>query len=135
MLLRAFLVSIVLTFGVSGAPGAVHAGGTDVAQTTDTIVDDTPTPPTFNEFLPEDQALSDCLSSLPRPGCGSKAQGGWRQTLVFLAIIAAFAFIAWRIVASSRKARGVPPLREALTSPRTRVATSVPDDADGDHSP
>ena len=60
---------------------------------------------TVNEFLPTDRDLSECLSALPRPGCGSEARGGWRQTSIYVAMLGGLAFIAWRIVASSRRAR------------------------------
>ncbi len=68
-----------------------------------------PPPPvvTVNEFLPEDRDLGDCLSALPKPDCGSKARGGWRQGLVLSAILAGLGVIVWRIVASARKARAV----------------------------
>jgi hypothetical protein len=136
VLLRAFLVSIVLTFGVSGSPGVSAASGTAVAETVSTTLpDDDTTRPTINEFMPEDRALSDCLSSLPKPGCGSKARGGWRQTLVFLVIIGAITFIIGRVVMSSRKARGLPTLRQSIRDRRTPDATSARGDAGGDHSP
>ena len=57
-----------------------------------------------NDFLPADQNIGDCISALPQPGCGSEAQGGWRQGLVLVLIVSALAFIAWRIVASSKRA-------------------------------
>jgi len=72
-----------------------------------TVTEPPPTPPpvTFNEFLPEDRSLGDCISAVPKPGCGSEARGGWHQTLVFLAIVLGLAVIAWRVVASARKAK------------------------------
>lgn len=60
---------------------------------------------TVNEFLPEDRNLGDCISAIPKPGCGSEARGGWHQTLVFLAIMFGLAVIVWRIVAGARKAK------------------------------
>lgn len=78
------------------------ASTTPAAATTD---ETTPTGDTINEFFPEERSLGDCLSSLPKPGCGSDARGGWRQTLVFVAILGGLAIIAWRVVAQSRKAR------------------------------
>jgi cyanate permease len=60
---------------------------------------------TFNEFLPEDRGIGECISAVPRPGCGSEARGGWRQTLVLVAILAGLILIAWRVVAGARKAR------------------------------
>ena len=65
----------------------------------------TPTPVTFNEFLPEDRGLGECISAVPKPGCGSEARGGWHQTLVLLAILVGLALIVWRVVVSSRRAR------------------------------
>jgi hypothetical protein len=75
----------------------------------------TPVPTTVvdNPYLPADQNLSDCVSALPRPGCGSEAQGGWRQALVLGLVLAGGAFIAWRVVRSVRRrdTGGVPPSR------------------------
>lgn len=58
-----------------------------------------------NEFLPADRPISDCISAIPKPGCGSEARGGWRQGLVLLAILVGLALIAWRVVVSARRAR------------------------------
>ena len=60
-------------------------------------------PTTDNEFLPENEDLSDCVSALPQPGCGSEARGGWRQALVFVAIGLGLAVIVWRIVRTVRR--------------------------------
>ncbi len=65
-----------------------------------------------NDFIPEDRDLSECVSALPRPGCGSEARGGWRQTVVFLAIVVGVAFIAWRMVRSARRKRPDPADRD-----------------------
>lgn len=58
-----------------------------------------------NEFLPADRPVSDCISAIPKPGCGSEARGGWRQGLVLVAILAGLGLIAWRVVVSARRAR------------------------------
>lgn len=60
-----------------------------------------------NEFVPTDRDISECISAIPKPGCGSEARSGWRQTLVFLAIVGGLGLIAWRVVAGARKARRV----------------------------
>jgi hypothetical protein len=57
-----------------------------------------------NEFIPADRDISECISAVPRPGCGSEARGGWHQTLVLLAILVGLSLIAWRVVAGARKA-------------------------------
>ena len=136
--------SLLLPLVLLTAPGPVEAAAGGVASaaterpeagtgddTTDDTLDDT-TRPTLNEFLPEQRPLSDCLSSLPKPDCGSKARGGWAQTTVFVAIIAGLAFIAWRIVATSRRARRV---RDGAVTSGTRDATTVPDGHGGDPAP
>lgn len=56
-----------------------------------------------NPFLPEEANVGDCISALPRPGCGSEARGGWRQTLVFVALAGGLAVIAWRLIVAVRR--------------------------------
>ena len=109
MLLRVFAIAITLivTAPIGQVSAHQHAavGLVTASQVAAAPVDTTPTGDTINEFYPEERSLGDCLSSLPKPGCGSDARGGWRQTLVFAVILAGLAFIAWRIVVQSRKAR------------------------------
>jgi hypothetical protein len=76
-------------------PGAVAAAAsepppTDPA-TSATAVD--------NAFFPDDTAtnISDCVSALPRPECGSKERGGWRQGVLFGVVVAGLAAIGLRI--------------------------------------
>ena len=99
--LLALVAAVVLGLSTSG-DGREAAGATAPPTT---IVD--------NPFLPDDQNLSDCISALPRPECGSEERGDWRQILVLALVVAGFAFIAWRVVRSVRRrdARGVPPRR------------------------
>lgn len=52
-----------------------------------------------------DRQLSDCLGTLERPGCGSESRGGPYQLILFMVMMAAFAFIAWRVWRSARQAR------------------------------
>jgi len=65
-----------------------------------------------NDFMPQEANLSDCLGSLPRPGCGSDARGGWRQYLTMGVLSLGLAFVGWRI------ARGVR-ARDAVVNGRT----------------
>ena len=64
------------------------------------LIDAAP-PVTDNEFLPDERNLSDCVGALQRPGCGSEARGGWRQTLVFIimgvAMIGVFGRVAYGV--------------------------------------
>ena len=69
------------------------------------VVDGTVPGAIENDFIPTDRDISECISAIPKPGCGSEARGGWRQGLVLLAILTGIAFIAWRIVRSARKAK------------------------------
>jgi len=75
---------------------------------------------TINPFLPTERGLGDCISALPKPGCGSEARGGWRQWLVLLTMVTGLTFIGWRVVRAVRGA-GVSPHR-------TPDATTAPDD-------
>ena len=58
-----------------------------------------------NEFLPADRSISECISAIPKPGCGSDARGGWHQAVVLLAVLVGLAVIAWRVVVGARRAR------------------------------
>lgn len=137
---RAFTTTLLTaTLVLLGTPGGVVSAddvGAAVAGTdeTDLDPDDDTTRPTVNEFLPEERPLGDCLSSLPKPDCGSRARGGWAQRVVFAAIVAGLAFIAWRVVAGSRRARRGGGGSAAVTS-GTRDATTVPDGDGGDPAP
>jgi hypothetical protein len=67
-----------------------------------------PVPPATvveNPFLPENKDLSDCVSAVPQPGCGSDARGGWRQALVFGIVVVGLAVIGWRITRTVRRNR------------------------------
>jgi hypothetical protein len=65
----------------------------------------TPPPDTVNDFLPVDRDIGDCISALPKPGCGSESRGGWAQTAVLGSIVLGISFIVWRIVVASRRAK------------------------------
>ncbi|HSH10996.1 MAG TPA: hypothetical protein VLA10_04350 [Ilumatobacter sp.] len=105
MLLRVFVIVATLSIvGPAGGLSAAESAPTAIAALV-TSGDTSPPLDTINEFYPDDRSLGDCLSSLPKPGCGSEARGGWHQSLVFVAILAGLAFIAWRVVVQSRKAR------------------------------
>ena len=71
------------------------------------VVTTTPNQPpdTANDFLPVDRGIGDCISALPKPGCGSESRGGWAQTAVFGSIVLGISFIVWRLVLSSRRAK------------------------------
>jgi hypothetical protein len=62
-----------------------------------------PPPVTVNEFIPEDRDLSDCLSAVPKPGCGSEARGGWRQGVVFGLVAVGMIAIGTRIAVAVRR--------------------------------
>jgi len=87
---------VAVTGPVAASPPPSPPPGEE-ATTTTTFAD--------NEFIPENVNLSDCISGVPRPGCGSEARGGWRQILVFVAMAAGLAFIGWRIIRSARRNR------------------------------
>ena len=108
MRLRVFLGLLAMLL-LAPAGAAIATTPATLPSTTPATLPSTPppTPPpvTVNEFLPEDRGLSECISAVPKPGCGSEARGGWRQTLVLLAILVGLALIVWRVVVGARKAR------------------------------
>lgn len=58
---------------------------------------------TFNEFIPVDRPIGDCISALPKPGCGSKERGGWHQYMVMIAVVLGLCVIGWRIMVGVRR--------------------------------
>ncbi len=58
-------------------------------------------PVVTNDLIPENNNITDCIGTVERPNCGSKARADGHTYLVFLALVAGLAFIGWRI------ARGV----------------------------
>lgn len=57
---------------------------------------------------PTERELSECLSALPKPGCGYEPQqagdrGGWLQWTLFGLMIVGLAFIGWRVVSGARR--------------------------------
>jgi hypothetical protein len=81
---------------------AMPGGSSATASTFDEPV----APVTINEFLPEDRDLSDCISVLPKPGCGSEARGGWGQTAILGALLVGLGIIGTRVVMSIRRRDG-----------------------------
>jgi hypothetical protein len=78
------------------------------APTTDTVPADTVPISTVNEFLPEDRSIGECISAVPKPGCGSEERGGWRQYLVAVAMVGGLVFVGWRVVVGVRRGRQEP---------------------------
>lgn len=86
-----------------------YIGSPAMATTTSEPNDDTPAATTAqNPFLPEDTDvnLTDCVSALPRPECGSKERGGWRQLVVFGVVVGGLAVIGTRVVMQMNRRRG-----------------------------
>lgn len=101
-------LALTLAVGVGASPAAaagdVRSAPSAAAATARAAAAPDETPPiTVNPFLPDDRGISECISAVPKPGCGSKERGGWHQQLVFLALVGGLAFIGWRIVAGARK--------------------------------
>ncbi|MEP1122647.1 MAG: hypothetical protein ABJH68_01990 [Ilumatobacter sp.] len=92
-----------------------------------------PAPPgTVSEFYPESANLSDCVGLVEKPGCGSDSRGGWRQTLVFVALFAGLGVILWRVsrgISSNRRT-----IDAAIGDPgsRTRAEADTGSDAEPD---
>ena len=102
--MRVLLVSLVLAVVASGGLGHAGVASAGAPPTTEAPVDTVPEP-TFNDFIPEEQALSDCISAAPKPGCGSESRSDYHQWLVFIALVGGMAFVGWRVVAGARRGR------------------------------
>ncbi|MEP7046264.1 MAG: hypothetical protein ABI949_06290 [Ilumatobacteraceae bacterium] len=68
-------------------------------------------PPVTNDLLPENNDVTNCVGTVERANCGSKARADGHTYLVFLALAAGLTFIGWRI------ARGVK-ARDAALDPK-----------------
>ena len=136
MLLRAFPTRLVLILivglgiglgiglGATSASAAVSSPATGsmpsvvvVAVVVAATPDGQP-PITANPFLPEERGLGECISAVPKPGCGSEERGGWHQQLVFLALVLGLSIIGWRIVAGLRKSPPRPTATDLKPSSR-----------------
>jgi hypothetical protein len=97
----------VLVALVAVAPAGPVVAAPPPAAAVTTVTGTPPTDPPFvtdNDFLPE-RDLSECVSAMPQPNCGSESKGGWRQALVFGVVVAALAFVGWRIIRTVRRNR------------------------------
>jgi hypothetical protein len=82
-----------------------------------------------NPFIPTDVDLSECLGTLPRPGCGSDERGGWRQYLTFAILMLAMALIGWRVFhAAAQRDRAI----EAAGQRQTPAMSTTNSDATDD---
>ena len=73
---------------------------------------ETQPPNSANDFIPEERDLTSCIGVLERPGCGSESRGGWRQTLILLAIFAGLAVVFGNVargVQRNRREQQQPP--------------------------
>ena len=87
---------------VAGSPPATEAPDGTVPE------------PTVNAFIPEERAISDCISAIQKPGCGSESRSDWHQWLVFVVLVGGMAFVGWRVVAGLRRQR--PTVEDAETA-------------------
>jgi len=62
-----------------------------------------PPPVTDNAFIPENRDLGECITAVPKPGCGSEARGDWHQGLALGVMVAGLVVIGWRIVRGVRR--------------------------------
>ena len=100
-----FLAVLVATTALLGAPAAT-ADAPPLEPPGSTV----PTG-TANPFLPENENVTDCLSALPQPDCGSEERGGLGQWLTFGVMILGLTFVGWRVARGVRR-------RERAMSPK-----------------
>lgn len=102
--MRTLLLILLLTVTAGLAAGGCADGPPPISRAPATSTTLFPTVST-NDFHPDGQDLSSCGPGVERPGCGSKAKGGWRMALVFAALMLGIAVVATAVVRSAR-ARG-----------------------------
>jgi hypothetical protein len=92
---RALVTATVLTTAVGSGRASTMIDPVD----TEPAATEAP-PATDNAFLADDTTtnISDCVSALPRPECGSTERGGWRQGIIFGVVVAGLAAIGARLV-------------------------------------
>lgn len=95
------MVAAMFVLSFSGG----HATGSPVAAETAPPDDSVPPTTVFNEFIPENRDLSECISALPEPDCGSEARGGSRQLLIFGLVVLSMILIGARIAYGVHKGR------------------------------
>ena len=82
-----------------------------------------------NPFIPEDVNIGDCVSSLPRPGCGNEIRGDGHAMLTFAVLVAGLSFIGWRIGRSVRRRDTQRPGAPRPGAPRPDAPTGTPPSA------
>jgi hypothetical protein len=104
---RRFVFAMALSLGVLAAGCGRDSDATPVT------IDQREAAETLstNPFIPEDANIGDCVSSLPRPNCGSEIRGDSHALMTFGVLVAGLAFIGWRVGRSVRRrdTRTVPP--------------------------
>lgn len=97
---RTLLLLLVAVLSL-GAPAAGTAWATDTPPSSTTAPVQT--------APPLERDLTECISAVPKPGCGYEAQqpgdrGGWMQWSLFGLMLVALGFIGWRVVIGVRRA-------------------------------
>ena len=113
--MRVLVVSVLLTFGTIGAASEVGVADAASPPTTEAPASTVPDP-TINDFIPEQRAISDCISAVQKPGCGSESRSDWHQWLVFIALAGGMAFVGWRVLAGLRRPSAESEQRESAAS-------------------
>ena len=95
------LAAAVLSLAAASCSGPVHHTSAAAVTTAPTTGDTTGY--ADNPFIPEDANIGDCVSSLPRPGCGTEASTSGKTALTFGVLMAGMAFIGWRVARGVRQ--------------------------------
>ena len=112
--MRVLLVGVLLAFGTLGMAGHAGVAAAGSPPTTEAPPSTVPTS-TINDFIPEQRAIGDCISAVPKPGCGSEAQSDWHIWLVLIALVGGMSFVGWRVITGLRRPRTEPEPTEART--------------------
>jgi hypothetical protein len=126
MNVRRLVTALVLALGLAVVGTACGGLGDENTATTVDAREETATMAT-NDFIPENVNLGDCVSSMPRPDCGSESHGGPHQLITFAVLMLGMAFIGWRIFrAVRRQERAADQLAPAAPGGRTDPPAAGP---------
>jgi hypothetical protein len=102
-MLLASAAILMSAISLGGPASAIGAPPSDAVATTPPVE---PRPPiTANDFIPEERDLTSCIGVLERPGCGSESRGGWRQTMILVAIFGGLVVVFGNVARGVRKNR------------------------------
>lgn len=97
----------MLSPGWAASAAEPDPGPAPVDAPLDTLVADDDQPIATNDFLDLERDLSECISAVPKPGCGREPtqagdRGGFLQLALFGVMMTGLVVIGWRVTTAVR---------------------------------